>query len=154
MEIVAIKSWIFFSRWLKNALETKKRIFLNVTWRFPYKIVVFCWGWKSVPSIQPGCDGKQNCIGQMNLGSGDRQGCTPIPTYPYGKSRKKSPIYPYIVGVYGLLSQMGWSKKTLKNNKLSPTLGTFKVQLLVPKQKWQFETRNAHNSGCAPETDG
>ena len=37
--------------------------------------------------------------------SGDRQGCTPIPTWaPYGKSRNISPIYPYNnVGVYGLL---------------------------------------------------
>ena len=30
--------------------------------------------------------------------SGDRPGCTPIPTYPYGKSLYK----PYIVGIYGL----------------------------------------------------
>ena len=33
-----------------------------------------------------------------NLSSRDRQGCTPIPTYPYGKSLYK----PFIVGIYGL----------------------------------------------------
>ncbi len=87
----------------KTAIIFNGRIHLH-GWNFPASHVgVLPWGWSPQSSrvrvqnftmeISSWGDSLIPCF------SGDRQGCTPIPTYPYGKSLYK----PYIVSIYGYL---------------------------------------------------